>query len=303
MSQFRNLVFEGGGIKGFAYLGAIEEIERRGILAEIERFAGTSMGSVFAALLACGADAGALRAAMLGTPFLKFMDDSWGAIRDANRLITDYGWYKGEEIRSFVAQETGYLLGKKNPTFRDLEKALSVIALDLTAQEEIVFSNDRTPDVQIADAVRASSGLPLFFQAMRYEDHILVDGGVSHNFPIQIFDGDIPNPATLGFRVDTSSEIGETRDGAKRSVKIESLPDYIKAFLGYLIDAANKRHLSEDDWHRTIFIDAGHVQATDFDISTDRLERLIESGRAAVRAYFYWFDNTSEPKNKIAPPQ
>ncbi len=28
--------------------------------------------------------------------FKKLMDDSWGVVRDAKRLIDEYGWYKGD---------------------------------------------------------------------------------------------------------------------------------------------------------------------------------------------------------------
>ena len=45
-------VFSGGGIKGFALIGAIEEIEKRGF--QFERVAGTSAGSIVAALIAAG---------------------------------------------------------------------------------------------------------------------------------------------------------------------------------------------------------------------------------------------------------
>jgi NTE family protein len=58
MSQFRNLVFEGGGVKGIAYAGAIEVLEKESILSDIKRVAGTSAGAITAALLASGAKSG-----------------------------------------------------------------------------------------------------------------------------------------------------------------------------------------------------------------------------------------------------
>lgn len=52
--HFRNLVFEGGGIKGIAYAGALMELEKRGILDEIIRVGGTSAGAITATLVALG---------------------------------------------------------------------------------------------------------------------------------------------------------------------------------------------------------------------------------------------------------
>ena len=52
--HFRNLVFEGGGVKGLAYIGALEVLESKGIIQDIKRFGGTSAGAINAALLALG---------------------------------------------------------------------------------------------------------------------------------------------------------------------------------------------------------------------------------------------------------
>ncbi len=48
--QFRNLVFEGGGVKGIAYVGAIKVLEEKGIMPNIVRVGGTSAGAINAVL-------------------------------------------------------------------------------------------------------------------------------------------------------------------------------------------------------------------------------------------------------------
>ena len=48
---FKNLVFEGGGVKGIAYIGAIEALDQAGALNQIERVAGTSAGAITAMLM------------------------------------------------------------------------------------------------------------------------------------------------------------------------------------------------------------------------------------------------------------
>jgi NTE family protein len=52
--HFRNLVFEGGGVKGIAYVGAMEVLQRKGVLSGIERVGGTSAGAINATLCALG---------------------------------------------------------------------------------------------------------------------------------------------------------------------------------------------------------------------------------------------------------
>ena len=53
MSQFRNLIFEGGGVKGIAYVGALQVLEEHGILSDVVRVGGTSAGAINSVLLAC----------------------------------------------------------------------------------------------------------------------------------------------------------------------------------------------------------------------------------------------------------
>jgi predicted acylesterase/phospholipase RssA len=51
-AQFRNLIFEGGGVKGIAYVGAMQILQDRGILPEIRRVGGTSAGAINALIFA-----------------------------------------------------------------------------------------------------------------------------------------------------------------------------------------------------------------------------------------------------------
>ena len=44
--QFKNLVFEGGGVKGAAYVGAMQALDEAGVLDNIERICGTSAGAI-----------------------------------------------------------------------------------------------------------------------------------------------------------------------------------------------------------------------------------------------------------------
>ncbi len=49
--SFQNLVFEGGGVKGIGYVGALEVLDGKGILPSITRVGGTSAGAITAFLL------------------------------------------------------------------------------------------------------------------------------------------------------------------------------------------------------------------------------------------------------------
>ena len=100
--KFKNLVFEGGGVKGIAYVGALKVLEQENILSKIKRVAGTSAGAFVAVLVGLGYTYKDLKKILWDLNFKDFMDDSWGITKDTKRLIKEFGWYKGDFFRNLV---------------------------------------------------------------------------------------------------------------------------------------------------------------------------------------------------------
>jgi len=72
-SQFRNLVFEGGGVKGIAYIGAMQVMNQRGYLGDhIKRVGGTSAGAINALIYSLGYDIHEQQEILNSTDFKKF---------------------------------------------------------------------------------------------------------------------------------------------------------------------------------------------------------------------------------------
>jgi len=194
--HFRNLVFEGGGVKGIAYVGALEVLDQEGILNDIKRVAGTSAGAMVAVLVGLGYSAAELRDILWNLNFQNFLDDSWGYIRDTKRFITDFGWYKGDFFRNLMADFIKQKTGNGEATFKDLQdntkyKDISLIGADLSTGCTKVFNAKNTPDFKVADAARISMSIPLFFAAVKgvnKDNHIYVDGGLLDNYAIKVFD-------------------------------------------------------------------------------------------------------------------
>jgi len=89
---FRNLVFEGGGVKGIAYVGALEELQKRNIVDRIIRVGGTSAGAINAVLLSLGFSLNDMRQIMSSLDFRNFKDASNGIIPNLLRLLNKFGW-------------------------------------------------------------------------------------------------------------------------------------------------------------------------------------------------------------------
>jgi len=336
---FKNLVFEGGGVKGIAYAGALEVLDEKGVLPAIERVGGTSAGAINAVLLGLDYDTGEVREILWDLDFNNFLDDSWGAVRDIDRLIHQFGWYKGDFFRNWIGALIEGKTGNPNATFRDLQvmkeecgfRDLYLVGTNISTGFAEVFSHEHTPRICIADAVRISMSIPLFFAAKRSpRGDVYVDGGMLNNYPVKLFDRRkyvvehaveteyysahnqslgadgvevseyVFNQETLGFRLDTAKEIAAFRDHAEPPRReIDDLFSYAWGLVQTLLNAQESRHLHSDDWHRTIYIYTLGVETTDFDLSDERKEALVSSGRVHTEGYFRWYDDaTSQPSNQ-----
>lgn len=193
--QFRNLVFEGGGVKGIASIGAMEILSQRGHLDHITRVAGTSAGAINALIFALGYSVRKQREILASTDFRDFLDSSFGIIRDIRRLARHFGWHKGDFFRDWIGQLIADRLGNPNATFADLKAKqgapdLYVVGTNLSTGFAEVFSMERHPDMPLVEALRISMSIPLFFQAVRHGERgeVYVDGGVQLNYPVKLFD-------------------------------------------------------------------------------------------------------------------
>jgi NTE family protein len=331
---FRNLVFEGGGVKGIAYVGAMEILEHKGILPNIERVGGTSAGAINAVLLGLNYSPAETEDILLNLNFQNFLDDSWGVIRDSKRLLEEFGWYKGEFFRSWIGELIQRKTGNSESTFDEVNRLRSengfrdlyFIGTNLSTGFSEVFSYEHTPRKCVADAVRISMSIPMFFAACSSDrGDLYVDGGVMDNYPIKLFDRQkyvqsnfkvpdyyqehnaklkeekkdvsqyVYNLETLGFRLDSTREIAVFRDQAEPAHRqIKDFFDYAWCLVETVLNLQNGMHLHSDDWHRTVYIDTLEVKTTDFDLSNNRKTDLLKSGRDCTEAYFRWYD---DPRN------
>lgn len=244
--HFKNLVFEGGGVKGIAYVGALEELDKEGILNDIERVAGTSAGAMVAVMVALRYTAEEVRQVLWDLDFKDFKDSSKGIVRDTIRLLKNYGWYKGDYFRDLIAKLIEKKTGNGEMTFEQLAETgqyrdLYLVGADLTTGLSKVFSahNKETKTVKVADAARISMSIPLFFAAVRGgkdNKHIFVDGGLLDNYTVKTFDrqtylADINNAR----RTEYYEKINETLRMQRTVTTNEYV--YNKETLGFRLDA------------------------------------------------------------------
>ncbi|MFK7796815.1 MAG: patatin-like phospholipase family protein [Aureispira sp.] len=297
---YKNLVFEGGGVKGAAYAGAMQVLDEHQLLEPIEQVAGTSAGAITATLLAVGAGSKGLTEAIVNTNFEDFIYDKGWIFSEIYRIFRCYGLHSGNGFVKVMKENIQKYAGNPNLTFAQLEekikeaphkfKHLSIAASNITTQNVDVFNAERTPHIPIWEAVRCSMSLPLIFKPYVIKNNYYVDGGLGWVYPIDMYDTkkadgeDIINEETLGFYLDSPTEIGHPGFHPPK-VKVNSLIAALKGMIGFLYDNSNARHLHPGDRKRTVFVNDLGISAADFGISKENVQRLIESGRKATESF------------------
>jgi NTE family protein len=313
---YENLVFEGGGIRGISYAGALEELEKAGSLKDLKRVAGTSVGAVQATLVALNYRPEEMSQIISELNLKHFNDGRFIFIGGFNRLLNRYGWYRGDALLHWIENLIEEKTGNEDITFRELHeltkshgfKDLYITGTNLSKQKAEVFSFENYPDMKIKDAVRISVSIPLYFKAVLMDpsgnvhykgrqksiDDVFVDGGILLNYPIHIFDdpkyfppseGTV-NPKTLGLRLDSDEQIecDLSNQGIAPS-QITNFKGYVGAFYNIIIENLNRQNLQKEDWDRTISISTKGVGPKIKKMSAKSKNTLIDSGREGAKRF------------------
>ncbi|KAI8497588.1 hypothetical protein Bbelb_248940 [Branchiostoma belcheri] len=214
---FTNLVMEGGGAKGIAYVGAVKILEDAGIMKNITRFAGTSAGAITAAMLAVGMTSEEIKREMSEVDMLKVVIDGGGPLPGVFKkigmgfnVVCDAGANPGKVkcyikiVRNRFLEWMGSILQKylakhqhkdlgKDVTFSQLYHALGhelcIVAYNMEYAQETYFHVKTTPLTKIREAVRMSMSIPVVFQPYKLGGFKYMDGGLVANFPVYCYDG------------------------------------------------------------------------------------------------------------------
>lgn len=289
MKEYKSIVFSGGGILGTAYIGALQPLFERGLLKSVKRFAGASVGSIFAATLACGGDCDFLLKKFNGTDFRIFKDSEWNFVSDCYRLYMNYGYYSGDPLEKWCSEIVAELTGKVDITFLELYtrtgNELVIVATNFNRRKSVYFNKDTHPNLPIVKALRMSASYPIFFQPVIFENEYWVDGGLLDNYPVGVFDTTLEDDEnTLGFKLTSSLE---TRELNVEEINLppDSLKNYISALVDILHEQALRLHVKENDWKRTINIDTGNLSSLNFNLTAQQKQFLIENGKRATLRY------------------
>lgn len=205
-AQSVGLVLSGGGAKGLYHIGVIQALEENEI--PIDYVAGTSMGSIIAALYAAGyspeemraiVDSGQVREWVSGRIDSRYAS-YYRQMQDQPSMLTLRLNLRDEEKRSDAKNKSRLVLPSHLISSSQIDLALAelltpastasggdfdrlmvpfrCVASDLVARKPYVL---KTGD--LGEAVRASMAIPLAFNPIEKDSMLLYDGGIYDNFP------------------------------------------------------------------------------------------------------------------------
>lgn len=163
MKQKVALVLSGGGARGIAHIGVIEELEQRGF--EISSIAGTSMGALVGGIYASG---GLEIFADWLTTLNKFTVFSL-----MDFTLSKNGIVKGNRVLNEIKQ----MVPDKN--IEECNIPFSAVAADIITRKEVVFETG-----SLYNAIRASISIPSLFKPYKINGMTLIDGGVVNQLPL-----------------------------------------------------------------------------------------------------------------------
>lgn len=275
-------LFGGGAIRGVSYIGAIKALEELGISPTT--FAGSSVGSIIAAMLAVGYTAEEMKDIFLKVNFDLFKDISIG-------LGPIFALSKGEVFLEWVREliEKKYYGDKykkganRAVTFKDIEKNLVIITTNLSNFECKEFSRFETPDYEIASAVRISCCMPGLMKPIEYNKTLLVDGDLQKSWPMWKLSKNLllPDERILEFRLEGYYNTNDTND-------ISGI-DYANAVYSCMTAMSTAfitNIYAEKDKFDYIVLNTGDIVVVDFNISENKRLDLIQSGYNQTMKYF-----------------
>lgn len=272
-------LFGGGAIRGAAHVGVLKALHSIGI--EPTLLAGSSVGSIVAALYAVGYTDDELAQVFLSVNFELFRDVSLGF---NNKFALSKGNVFLEWLRDLIERKyygAAYLKGQCRPvSFKDLKKNLVIITTNMNNFSCREFSSFETPDFEVALAVRISCCMPGLMRAYNFNDELLVDGDLMKGKPMWYLSNNIQNSAyrILEIRLEGTFSGSDLKPleyvNGMYTCMTSSETSFIKSLYG-------KR-----DRYDYLVVDTGDVVVVDFNYPLEKRQAIIDNGYKQTMDYF-----------------
>jgi NTE family protein len=231
------------------------------------------------------------------------------------------GWFAADRFVSWLSSKLDSGLWKRRRRsfsgmtlaqfFETTAVEVSMVASDTTEGQILVLNHRTAPDCPVVWATRMSMSIPLVWNEVLWqgtwgkyigrdiEGHAIVDGGLLSNFPIELFISDAPQIVkligpkegrhVLGMLID--ERLAVAAPGVKGIfINVNIKPGELATVqrLKRLVDTATTAHdkmVMDEYANLVVHLPASGYGTTEFDMSDQRRDALVEAGRTAMGAY------------------
>lgn len=221
----KHIVCSGGGVTGFSFYGMLKECYNRNMwkLENIETIYGTSIGSIFAVILALNYDWNTLDDYLIKRPWQNVFKFDLYSILDS---LQKRGIFDKKTIQELL---TPLFLGKDIPIHITMKEfyemtniEIHIFTAEITHFKLVDISYKSHPDWTILDAVYSSCSIPIIFSPLLKDSKCYCDGGLLLNYPL---DKCIENGANINEVIGISSDLNTNIDNVMNEKS--TLFDYI----------------------------------------------------------------------------
>jgi NTE family protein len=268
------LILGGGGVKGFVFVGIIKYLEELNILQNIHTYVGTSIGSLFVALLIMGYSADEMYKIIKAFDLTKITNIKISsflhnyAIDDCENINNLYK--KLLETKKFDPEITMIEFYKKT------KKKFVSTSVCITTKQLEYMSYENFPDLPVYLAIRMSTCIPIVFSPVKFNNKMYIDGGLIENFPIHYISDDKLNEV-IGINIFT--------DFADE-IQIDNIITYITNIFDLIMMLMTKKFLEPKYKNIVYNIDVDKMNPVGFDLSIKFKKDLIKYGYDFMKKNF-----------------
>ena len=240
------LVLSGGAGRGIGHIGAIKAFQKHGI--EFDMVIGTSAGSLVGACYASGISGIEMEEVVNR---LKISD------------ITGKKPFFLPSSTSALEETVSKILGGEK-VFSELKKPFVAVATNLRTGKEV-----RIGSGSVARAVASSCAVPAYFKPVKWDDKVLVDGGLVNSVPIDV-------ARNMGADYVIAVDVNATRGDGTEKLKLGSI---ISSTIGIMLKKNAKSYLEFADF--CIFPKLKEYKST----RLDNAQAMIDEGERATEEH------------------
>lgn len=260
MKKRSTLVLSGGATGGISMLGVLSKLYANQYCSNLQKYVGTSIGSIIAYLLSVGISPMEM--------YDKLLSINLGDLFTDVSMLKSYGMKHIDKMFEILKDMTGH----NSLTFADhylkYKKTLIITGMNVSKNKGVLFSHMEYPDMDIYHALKISTAIPIFFPPVLYHDNYYIDGGCYMNYPISV--------------CDINDTIGILIKFDDIDVEVKELKDYVILFVNCIGNLIKKNTYSYGS--ETIITKCSNFN--DFDLDKDIIAVEFNLGIKSYMEYF-----------------